>query len=79
MTQSSSQAKVPKDRAEPAKAPSPLPIDLEEGEDDQTSPKSCTRGEASHKTHDDGSNDSDKLTEMIDEPEPKSTTPTGSG
>ena len=72
-------ANVPKDRIEPAKASTSLPIDPEEGEDDQTSPKSYTRGEASHKTLDDGTNDTDKPQEMIEEPELKSTTPRSSG
>ena len=48
-------ANVPKDRIEPAKASTSLPIDPEEGEDDQTSPKSYTRGEASDETPDEGS------------------------
>ena len=62
-------ANVPKDRIEPAKASTSLPIDPEEGEDDQTSPKSYTRGEASHKISNDSSQHTDHQTELIDEHE----------
>ena len=72
-------ANVPKDRIEPAKASTSLPIDPEEGEDDQTSPKSYTRGKVSHKNPDDGSIHSDKPTYTIEEPEQKSTAPRRSG
>ena len=46
MTQSPRKAKVLKDRFEPTKAPTPLPIDPKEGEDDPISPKSYIRGKA---------------------------------
>ena len=79
MTQSPRKAKVLKDRFEPTKAPTPLPIDPEEGEDDQTSPKSYTRGETYHEAPDNGSRDTNEPTKMIDEPKPKSTAPRRSG
>ena len=50
-------------------------IDPKYGEGNQTSPKSYTRNDASHQTPDDGSNDTNHLTEMIAKSEPKSMTP----
>ena len=50
-----------------------MTTDLQHGEDDHTSPKSYTRGEASHKTPDDGSQHTDQPTELIDEHEPTTT------
>ena len=45
-------------------------IDLKHGGDDHPSPKSYTRGEASHKTPDEGSQNIDHPTELISEHDP---------
>ena len=79
MTELPKKVKVPKDRTEPAKATTILPIDPEDGEDDQISLKSYTRGKASHRTPDDGSKHTNQPIEMIDEPKPKSSAPRRSG
>ena len=79
MNQSPSKPKVPKDPTEPAKAPTPLPIDPEEGADDPISPKSYTRGEAFPKTPHDVSRNTAQPIEIINEAEPKISTPKRSG
>ena len=56
-----------------------MPINPKEGEDDQISPKSYTRGESSPKTPDDGSRNIDQPTEMIEESEQNKSAPTRSG
>ena len=66
MTESPKQAKAPKGRAELTKAPLPLPIDPKEGEDDQILMESYTRGESSHRTPDDGSNNTHQPTKIIE-------------
>ena len=47
-----------------------MTTDLQHGGNDHKLPKSYTRGEASHKTHDDGSQHTDQPTKLIDEHEP---------
>ena len=48
-------------------------IDLKHGGDDHPSPKSYTRGEASHKTPDEGSHNTGHPTELINEHKPTNT------
>ena len=80
--------RVRNDRVDPTNTPkakgqsrneSTKTIDLKHGGDDHPSLKSYTWGEASHKTPDEGSQNIDHLTELIDEHEPTKTTLKRSG
>ena len=71
--------KVERDKVDPTETPKAKGqsrreltkiIDLKHGEDDQTSPKSYTRSEASHKTPEEGLSNSNRSTEPTEVVEP---------